>query len=52
MGFLGLYENRLVERIVQIFLKDHQELYIFSLSDQLKLLRGFDALIPTLEEPK
>jgi len=52
MGFIGVYENRLLERIVQIFIKDHQELYFFSTADQLKLLKGFDVLIAQLENPK
>lgn len=48
-GFIKLYEARLLERVVQVFLKDHAELYYFSTGDQLKLLRGFDRLIPLIE---
>jgi hypothetical protein len=51
-GYVGLYEPRLLERLVQIFLKDHQELYFFSTGDQLKLLKGFDDLVQTMETPK
>jgi len=51
-GFLNIYDNRLIERIVQIFLKDHQELYYFSTKDILKLLKGFDAILPQLEQPE
>ena len=45
MGFASVYDPRLIERIVQIFLKDHSELYYFSTADQLKLLRGFDSIL-------
>lgn len=37
---------------MQIFLKDHADLYFFSTHDQLKLLKGFDTLIPELEDSK
>lgn len=49
---MGLYDPRLVERMVQIFLKDHQSLYFFSTGDQLKLLKGFDELVKTMEHPE
>lgn len=37
---------------MQIFLKDHADLYYFSTLDQLKLLKGFDQLVPHLENSK
>lgn len=48
-GFIKLYDTRLLERMIQIFLKDHVDLYYFSTLDQLRLLRGFDQLIPLIE---
>ena len=48
-GFIKIYENRLLERIIQIFLKDHKDLYFFTTNDQLKLLQGFDKLTAVLE---
>ena len=38
--------------MVQIFLKDHQSLYFFSTGDQLKLLKGFDELVKTMDHPE
>ena len=32
-GFIKIYENRLLERIIQIFLKDHKDLYFFTTND-------------------
>lgn len=51
-GYLHIYELRIIERLVQIFIKDHSDLYYFSTSDQLRLLQGFDTLIPLLEDQK
>ena len=49
MGFSNVYHPRLIERVIQIFLKDHSELYYFSTADQLKLLKAFDSLLANLE---
>jgi hypothetical protein len=48
-GYSGLYDHRLIQRLVQIFLKDHSSLYFFSTGDQLKLLKGFDELMKNFE---
>lgn len=37
---------------MQIFMKDHQDLYYFSTHDQLRLLKGFDSLVLCLENPR
>lgn len=51
-GFMGMYDPRLIERIIQIFLKDHHDLYYFSTYDQLRLLKGFDAIVKHLDSPR
>ena len=51
-GFMGQYDPRLIERIIQIFLKDHHDLYYFSTHDQLRLLQGFDEIVKYLDSPR
>lgn len=49
---MGLYEQRMLERVVQIFLKDHSDLYIFTTKEQLELLQGFDVIISKIDNQK
>ena len=49
-GMQALYKDNIIEKIIQIFLKDHHELFNFSTLDQLKLLKGFDSIMTALGE--
>lgn len=49
-GFIGVYEKRTLDSIIQTFLKDHAELYYFNTKEILQLFKGFDSITPVLGE--
>jgi len=48
-GFIDMYDSILIERLIQIFISDNSDMYIYSLADQLKLIKGFNNLMLYLE---
>ena len=41
---LHKFDQRVIHRLQHIFLNDNAELYIFTMKDVLKLLKGFEAM--------
>ena len=41
---LHKFDEKVIHRLQHIFLNDNAELYIFTMKDILKLLRGFESL--------
>ena len=44
-----MYDGILIERLIQVFISDNSDMYIYSLADQLKLIKGFNNLMLYLQ---